>query len=121
MFEENFSRIEHEFLLDVGIDYVPLNDIVRSVMGMEKLSRPTASEFTHSLEFIAYLFKKYGKHLKCSTGAGAHPVNKSPGDLIAWLQEQYDAGKYTDIHYGIWFELDREVIPEKYIPEEYKN
>jgi hypothetical protein len=115
---ECFSKAEHEFLLDVGIDYVPLNDIVRSIIGMEKLRRPTEEEFVRALDFIAYLFEKYGEHLKCSTGAGAHPIDKAPKELIDWLKKQFDSGKYTEIHYGIWFSLDTEVIPPEYIPDE---
>ena len=121
MFVESFSKAEHEFLLDVGIDYVPLNDIVRSIIGMEKLRRPTEEEFVRALDFIAYLFKKYGEHLKCLEGPDMHQRIEPLEELIAWLKEQFDAGKYTEIHYGIWFELDEEVIPPEYIPDEDTN
>ena len=118
--KRKFAKEEEYFLLRAAEDYVALEVIANKSFNNPGPTPPKA-EFARALEFIAYLFKKYGKYLKCSTGAGAHPVNKSPEDLITWLQEQYDAGKYTDIHYGIWFELDKKVIPKEYIPEGYTD
>ena len=45
-----------------------------------------------------------------------HQRTESLEELIRWLKGQFDTGKYTEIHYGIWFELDKTVIPPEYIP-----
>lgn len=119
MVEHKFDEAEHYFLCSAAVDYVALIEIVRRIVNDGQRSHPTSVEFIRSLEFIAYLFKKYGKHLRCLEGPDMHQRTEPLEELIYWLKDQYDAGKYTEIHYGIWFELDREVIPEEYIPEEH--
>ena len=115
--KHEFTEDEHHFLCSAAVDYVALDEITNRKFNNPGPT-PPKEEFVRALDFIAYLFEKYGEHLKCSTGAGAHPIDKAPEELIDWLKEQFDAGKYTEIHYGIWFELAMEVIPPEYIPDE---
>jgi len=116
--KHEFYKAEHYFLGSAAVDYVALIEIVCAIIDDGNRSRPTRKEFVRSLNFIVYLFKKYGKHLKCLEGPDMHQRTEPLEELADWLQDQFDAGKYTEIHYGIWFELDREVIPKEYIPKE---
>ena len=116
--KHEFTEDEHHFLCSAAVDYVALAEIVYAIIDNGQRSRPTEEEFIRALDFIAYLFEKYGEHLKCLEGPDMHQRIEPLEELIDWLKEQFDAGKYTEIHYGIWFELAMEVIPPEYIPDE---
>lgn len=116
--KHEFSKDEHHFLCSAAVDYVALAEIVYAIIDDGQRSRPTEEEFIRALDFIVYLFEKYGEHLKCLEGPDMHQRIEPLEELIDWLKEQFDAGKYTEIHYGIWFALDTEVIPPAYIPDE---
>ena len=110
----NFLTMEDWFLASAAIDYVALDEIANRDLERKELA-PSKKEFEFALSFIKYLFNKYGNYLTYSTGPG-DPINKTPKELLAWLKSEYDAGKYEDIYYGVWFSLDKKVIPSKYIP-----
>ncbi len=68
------------------------------------------------IEFISHLYNQYHNSFHYTLGPG-EPINKNFDDFIKWLKEIYDAGKYKEIDYGIWFDLDEKVIPKEYIPK----
>lgn len=49
---------------------------------------------------------KYRTILKCLEGPEMQELNMSTLELIAWLKEMWYAGKYKEINYGVWFDLD---------------
>ena len=88
-------------------------------MMTEFKQEPNEREFTLALDFITFLFKKYGDFLICVTGPEMGKVKKSPEKLMDWLQQEYLKGNYNQIDYGVWFALDESLIPKAYIPEAY--
>jgi hypothetical protein len=103
--DNKFIKQEEEFLADVDVDYVSLHDMVRIFAGFYR--HPTEKDYLQALEFIWYLMEKYRSRLECSIGPG-DPINKSHEEVISWLKEMWYAGKYKEIDYGVWFDLELE-------------
>jgi len=58
--KKKFKKEEREFLQDVVLDYVPLIEIVDYIIkSFDRI--PSQQEFTLAIEFILFLFEKYGK------------------------------------------------------------
>jgi hypothetical protein len=89
--DNKFIKQEEEFLADVDVDYVSLHDMVRIFAGFYR--HPTEKDYLQALEF--------------SIGPG-DPINKSHEEVISWLKEMWYAGKYKEIDYGVWFDLELE-------------
>jgi hypothetical protein len=101
-------------LYNVADDCESLSNIVYIVSpGLR--GTPPKKQFLRTLAFIEYLVEKYGKYLSYSIGS-AYPIDKTPAELLAWLKQQWETGKYEAIDYGVWFELDESVIPLEYKP-----
>jgi hypothetical protein len=121
LYHKYYKSEEDDFLYSVAEDYECVANIV-SIIAPDlrgtpyKRAMPSKKQFLRTLAFIAYLFKKYGKHLSYSIGAGGRPIDKTPAELLAWLKQQWETGKYKDIDYGVWFELEESVIPLHYMP-----
>jgi len=115
MKKEEFDKIEYWFLISVAIDYISLDEIVKKVSKIFEIE-PTKKNFSKAIIFIKYLFSKYGNYIHYTLGPG-EPINKNFDEFIIWLNEIYDAGRYKEIDYGVWFDLDKKVIPKKYIPK----
>lgn len=95
-----FIDFERHCLEHMGIDYMPLNDIVREVSGFN--NPPTEDEFLTSLSYLKCLIEKH--NLKVLEGSEMKISEKKLGELIDWLKQKWDLGQYDDINYGIWFE-----------------
>lgn len=100
-----FSKQEKKFLDWVDIDYVSLANIVNMFAGVYI---PTERDYLKALEFIKYLMHKYEDRLKCLEGPEFQKVNMTNEALIEWLKEMWYAGKYKEIDYGVWFDLEEE-------------
>jgi len=75
---------------------------------------PTKENFNLMLSFIKYLFSKYGNNFHYTLGPG-ETIDKNFDEFVKWIKNMYDEGKYKEINYGIWFDLDEKVLPEEYI------
>jgi hypothetical protein len=93
--------IEMKCVAYLNIDYVPLHDIVREFTGFNK-ARPSSSDFSRSLDFLEYLLMKY--RLKYYASPGEKQIDIPNDELIGWLRQQWNEGKYEAISYGLWFE-----------------
>jgi len=102
-----FSKQEAVFLAKVDLDYVSLANIVYIVMGTNRYY-PTDEDYLKALEFIKYLMNKYKDRLKCLEGPEFQKINMTNEAFIGWLKEMWYAGKYKEIDYGVWFDLDEE-------------
>ena len=107
------TRLEDWFLSSVAIDHVALDEITLEIMRKWRYY-PTARQFQKVLAFIIYLHRKYGKHLRYTIGT-ERPIDKNFYEFLAWLQDEYNEGRYKlNIDWGVWFDLDEEVIPKQY-------
>ena len=107
---EKYRRLppEEKFLLSVEIDYVSLSELMSMSTGGYKTDL-TKEEYLKGLGFLKVLINKYGDKLKCLKGPDLIEFKKRE-DLIDWLKEKWYAGKYEDIDYGIWFDLETEQL-----------
>lgn len=97
-----YKKIEEQCIEHLGIDYLPLNDIVREFSGFDK-TLPSENEFLSALEFIEYFIDKYS--LKCLQGPEMREVEKSTEELINWLRDKWYSNAYDEVSYGIWFKM----------------
>ena len=102
-----FSKEEKRFLASVEIDYVPLIEMVDIIIGTNKY-HPTERDYLKALKFIKYLMNKYKERLKCLEGPEPHQLNMTAEELTNWLKEMWYAGKYKEIDFGVWFDLEEE-------------
>jgi ABC-type transporter MlaC component len=105
---EKFSKEEELFLDEVTDDYVSLSSMVRLLLDYRKIEPTTEEEYLKALDFLRYLLNKYQNKLKYYLGPGAKIIKKSPEELLVWLKEMWYAGKYGEIDYDIWFDLEKE-------------
>jgi hypothetical protein len=114
LYHKYYKSEEDDFLYSVAQEEESVGSIAH-IVSPELRGTPSKKQFLRTLAFIAYLFKKYGKHLSYSIGAEC-PIDQTPAELLAWLKQQWETGKYEDIYYGVWFELEESVIPLHYRP-----
>ncbi len=102
-----FSNQEKAFLGLVNEDYVALGEVA-GFFSITNYPRPTEKEYLEALEFIKYLMDKYKDKLKCLEGPEPHQIHMTAEEFTNWLKEMWYTGKYQEIYYGIWFDLEPE-------------
>jgi hypothetical protein len=112
LYHKYYKREEDVFLYNVSQGDESVDNIVH-IIAPGLRGTPSKKQFLRTLAFIAYLLEKYGKHLSYSIGAEC-PIDQTPAELLAWLKQQWETGKYDEIDYGVWFELEESVIPLEY-------
>jgi hypothetical protein len=111
-YTDQFASAEQDFLNSLDPDdCIPLSYLIGNFCNVNS---PTEEGFLQTLEFIRYMSEKYGSVFKYCMWPGDEWIQKTPEDFIDWLKKDWYAGKYEEMHHGVWFDLDP-------LPEEYAN
>ena len=108
---ENFTDKAKEFLSHVAVDYVSLGNLVQIFFDFQ-ITHPNKSEFSSVLDFLLFLTRAYP--IKVLQGVNMLRVNEPTEKIITWLRTQFEEGKYDDINFSIWFDMDEQDIPSEY-------
>ena len=122
--KKDFTREEEGFWGYVADDYVYLAELVPppckgiEAQHFEPYEEGHREQFASAMTFIRFLFKKHGDDFKCYryTPDKLVRVHKSPEDIVAWLEEAYEAGNYGDLELGVCFDITERLIPKRYLP-----
>jgi hypothetical protein len=107
--ENKFENELKQCLDQIKVDHLPLNDILRTFSGFDKLT-PSDNDFLNTLDLIKILME--GKNVICLEGPEMTQSNKSVTELLNFLKSKWDAGKYDEINYGFWFD-ENEIKPRR--------
>ena len=107
----DFATKEKEFLAHVAVDYVALSNLVRIVTNHVKVL-PDESEFLLTLDFLTYLVRRHS--IKFLYGPDMAELSKTIDELNEWLKKKWNEGKYDEIDYALWFDMDEQDIPSEY-------
>ena len=107
----DFKKQEGYFLEEVSIDVISIRDLVAIAINNNKVNL-TRNEFILALNFLDYLVQKYP--IKFLKGPEMVRIHKSTTEFKKWLLKKWDAGKYNDIDFGIWLDMDEQDIPSEY-------
>ena len=98
---DNFKKALNDCLSHIEIDYLPLNDVYRSISGFNN-STPTEMEFKKTLELVKLLLTQ--NDVVCVEGPEMRPTCKSIPELLDFLYAKWNNQEYDDINYGFWFD-----------------
>jgi hypothetical protein len=115
MTKNEFDKKLQLCLDHINIDFLPLNDIFRTLFGFDKLI-PTVYDVPEILNIINALLTEYD--IVCLEGPQMEPTKKSISDLLTYIKSMCESGQYNEINYGIWFDkktdrLARELHQDK--------
>ena len=108
----NFEKQEVFFLEEASIDMISIRDLVAIAINNNKV-KPTRNEFILALNFLEYLVRRYP--IKFLGGPEMVRIHKPITEFRKWLLKKWDAGRYSDINFGVWFYMDEQDIPPEYL------
>jgi hypothetical protein len=97
----NKPEIIEDCLSHIEEDFLPFNDVYRSIYGISK-EKPSLIELQNTFELISFLLNE--KNVVTIYGPEMKPSGKSTKFDLQTIQEIISNNEYQDYHYGIWFD-----------------
>jgi hypothetical protein len=98
----NKPEIIDECLSHIEEDFMPLNDVFRSIYGFN-IQEINHEQLKNTLELISFLLKN--KDVITVFGPEMKPSGNSINTDIERIEKTLEAKDYDDYNYGIWFDL----------------
>lgn len=91
-----------ECLTHVQEDYLPFNDIFRTIYGFNK-TQPSAAELENTFQLFSYLVREKG--LTPIFGPEMKPSGRTIHEDLEYIHEKLKDERYEAYSYGVWLSL----------------
>lgn len=98
---KNSAESIEECLNHMNVDWIPFNDIYRSIFGFSN-EEPTQSELEETIQLIELLLREY--NVICLKGPEMKPLGDNTEDVIEKIRKMIRTEPYESYYYGLWFD-----------------